>query len=62
MKIPEWLMILKISRIDLLVSVLELWKTNFPGGGSNPGLPCDMRGYLPLYYGGCIKYRNNACE
>ena len=28
--------------------------THLPGGESNPGLPRDRRGYLPLYYRGCV--------
>ena len=27
---------------------------SLPGGESNPGLPRDRRGYLPLYYRGCL--------
>ena len=30
-------------------------KLKFPGGESNPGVPCDRRGYLPLYYRGHIR-------
>ena len=30
-------------------------KKNLPGGESNPGLPRDRRGYLPLYYRGLVE-------
>ena len=29
-------------------------KSNLPDGESNPGLPRDRRGYLPLYYRGLL--------
>ena len=31
-------------------------KLLLPGGESNPGLPRDRRGYLPLYYRGVVKF------
>ena len=35
-------------------SFLPLNVNGLPGGESNPGLPRDRRGYLPLYYRGCL--------
>ena len=31
---------------------INMYKNILPGGESNPGLPRDRRGYLPLYYRG----------
>ena len=35
--------------------IYEAAKSSLPDGESNPGLPRDRRGYLPLYYRGLTK-------
>lgn len=41
---------------DLVHCYIESYQKNIllPGGESNPGLPRDRRGYLPLYYRGVV--------
>ncbi len=38
---------------------VDFFKMYLPGGESNPGLPRDRRGYLPLYYRGHTMFRKH---
>ena len=49
-----------INQLLLTVFLQNLQqKCVLPGGESNPGLPRDRRGYLPLYYRGHVLGRQN---
>ena len=42
------------SRADVMKVEFVTLEKSLRGGESNPGLPRDRRGYLPLYYHGCL--------
>ena len=45
-----------LTRSDMIqLNQCALIKNSLPDGESNPGLPRDRRGYLPLYYRGLTK-------